>query len=1206
MDKKALNYDKDVNINDKKSCKYPYKGCMDLEATNYNVFANVSCTEDCEKWLDDQKNLDIFKNKLAVYKKDPKTFKIKIRELEEKIRRMTQNVGKYDKLCDFHRPCTIKKLRSFQDRECPECRCIPVYKGCNREWCVNYNKNETRDITSITKINKLNDKTDFANPYGCIDIRDLLNRLYILCSGNCLFCDDKVIIKLDEKYIINEKRDGLYLMIVKRNQYFDDYQHFRFLNGNDLIKKLSIADPTDIIIFTAKMNSTSYLSDQNKIDLYNKLNAQKIDINRGDNYILITSLEGDIHYEDRSSSTEVYFPSYKIDCIGCYQIDNNLTQKLNPENKLILKTDKLNMSSDEFIYRCALEASSSKKDGFMIKDNQCYVFTEDIVNTEGIVKPKFGGYIVNNNPMGDEFKYVKKGSYVNRNAIGNLSDNSGVVYHISDTFFSNIEIFDAEGEGNTVNVFTNPKFKGLQINLNSGINSIKKLLNLNYADTTMSGISSLKIPNNYLVTLLKPSNNKKISITGGASRFKQINLGKTLVSDQTKTQQTRIHELAPLMSTLISSPSKEFLKNVKYQVALLTNENKIYESDSKKLDYSITTTKKNLTISVKDSFYSIVSRTAGWTSKDDDTIIRIFLSLNNMLFDVMDSISKTNPEVLTDSEKNIVKKSKEINSKLKTEKTKLDRYILIKGNILKRTREEILGLYSIKDIENQIETREKTKSSEVDNIIYNGFVFLKMVLEDIENLEKNKNATHFPNIPFVILTDKRLELFSTFSKLKDSNQEFNEINQKTDKNELDNILISKYSDYLPQLIEILNDQTIFLYPNTDNNVNLRLELNKKTNVADMTMSSITDAKINYLIINDPDASIIKKGIDNLNAELVKLNDQRKSSTVDYLLKNTYVPFTKGETLQLSKDPNFKRLPDSSRIQLEEGVIKNKEQLLYLLKKKNDYENLIKINKEKITFLNNIKKDLLDDLEFTTSKNDDLIMITNITNRVVLYELNNLNGMALPIPFGRYSLPKNYWMTIGSIHMIKKTKVNNNICVTLFSDQNFEKEIGFFTNFSNQDINDTNSFIVGEKADGSPLLYNRMQLVKSVIVEYLSNNYFYRKVPNKKNGVAVRVTSYISSSLLRATIRSLRSPIIRILINQPRHLYVLYSKVINSWGQEDEKIAGYVYNEFYDKPKEVDYLIDPSRNKIKLSLVEFKVSDIKSKHLTEELLLKYKV
>ena len=49
---------------------------------------------------------------------------------------MRENVGKYDKLCKFHRPCTIKNQRSFQDRECEDCMCVPVYNGCNREWCL--------------------------------------------------------------------------------------------------------------------------------------------------------------------------------------------------------------------------------------------------------------------------------------------------------------------------------------------------------------------------------------------------------------------------------------------------------------------------------------------------------------------------------------------------------------------------------------------------------------------------------------------------------------------------------------------------------------------------------------------------------------------------------------------------------------------------------------------------------------------------------------------------------------------------------------------------------------------------------------------------------------------------------------------------------------------------------------------------------------
>ena len=140
MDKKALNYDKNVNVHDPLLCVFPYKGCLDKKSTNYNLFANVSCTEDCMKWRNDELKLDIFQKKLIKYKKDPITFKVKIRELEEKIRRMNQNIGKYDKLCKYHRPCSIKKLRSFQDRECMDCMCISEYNGCNREWCVNYNK----------------------------------------------------------------------------------------------------------------------------------------------------------------------------------------------------------------------------------------------------------------------------------------------------------------------------------------------------------------------------------------------------------------------------------------------------------------------------------------------------------------------------------------------------------------------------------------------------------------------------------------------------------------------------------------------------------------------------------------------------------------------------------------------------------------------------------------------------------------------------------------------------------------------------------------------------------------------------------------------------------------------------------------------------------------------------------------------------------
>ena len=46
----ALNYNKSINIFDYKKCIYPNKGCMDSNSINYNKFATISCTEDCDKF----------------------------------------------------------------------------------------------------------------------------------------------------------------------------------------------------------------------------------------------------------------------------------------------------------------------------------------------------------------------------------------------------------------------------------------------------------------------------------------------------------------------------------------------------------------------------------------------------------------------------------------------------------------------------------------------------------------------------------------------------------------------------------------------------------------------------------------------------------------------------------------------------------------------------------------------------------------------------------------------------------------------------------------------------------------------------------------------------------------------------------------------------------------------------------------------------
>ena len=250
---------------------------------------------------------------------------------------------------------------------------------------------------------------------------------------------------------------------------------------------------------------------------------------------------------------------------------------------------------------------------------------------------------------------------------------------------------------------------------------------------------------------------------------------------------------------------------------------------------------------------------------------------------------------------------------------------------------------------------------------------------------------------------------------------------------------------------------------------------------------------------------------------------------------------------------------------------------------------------------------MEDLEFTTSNNDDLIYVTNVTNRIILFELNKLNGMSVPIPFGRYNLPSNYWITVGSI-MMMDSRNERPVCITLFSEENFKNEIGYFHNSFGTSIDETNSYLVGEYPDGSPILYNRMVKVKSVIVEYLmpTEFYYYSERQRKEFFKPTQISPFIKSKSVSLYVRSIRGNITRIRINQPRYILLIYGQFTNSWGQVDDRIVGYAYNEFYDKPKEVNYLIDASKNKIRLDLFKVKVTFFESKHMTEELFLKYKL
>merc|ERR1711990_1260422 len=58
-DKKALNYSPKNTIMEGvvQNCIFPKKGCMNQDSFNYSIYANVSCKEDCEGWLEKEEDL---------------------------------------------------------------------------------------------------------------------------------------------------------------------------------------------------------------------------------------------------------------------------------------------------------------------------------------------------------------------------------------------------------------------------------------------------------------------------------------------------------------------------------------------------------------------------------------------------------------------------------------------------------------------------------------------------------------------------------------------------------------------------------------------------------------------------------------------------------------------------------------------------------------------------------------------------------------------------------------------------------------------------------------------------------------------------------------------------------------------------------------------------------------------------------------------
>jgi hypothetical protein len=481
MDKKAINYNPNANLNKVKSCVYKNLGCTDKNAVNYNKWANVACSEDC--------------------------------------------IGSTNSNCEFTESCSST----------PQNICKYNVLGCSREWANNYNNKAITDNNS------------------CSTIENFMSRIVILSGGSCNGCSNKVYVKIDNDYVINGGYDGINMVVLDRNidiitnkitvRYI---KHFNTgvttQESNDFVSFCqNYLNPSDVVIIAVKSDFIGQFDDSLKqvisLDAQNilkLLGAQKYETVPKSSYILIGSLLLDYYYESTNTNRDAYYPLFNLVNIGCINIYDPkfVKQKLNIDTHLMLTT--LGLETDEFIWRCALEAHSNGYDIFMIKGYDCYGIEElqPIVERDEIVniykQPEVNNTIT---PITNKFKSAYARSYLLNNYMAGTyekvnslieSNIDGSICGINQFYqtYGNFStenyyiIVDAFHSGHYLNdfaslytyIYTGTSFTGLKSQLETGIQSATKIFTSNKVSTDgfeLLTIESMKVPMHHYVIVFK-------------------------------------------------------------------------------------------------------------------------------------------------------------------------------------------------------------------------------------------------------------------------------------------------------------------------------------------------------------------------------------------------------------------------------------------------------------------------------------------------------------------------------------------------------------------------------------------------------------------------------------------------------------------------------------------------------------------------------
>jgi hypothetical protein len=482
MDKNAINYNSNANLSKVDSCVYQTVGCTDSTAVNYNQWANVSCTEDCS--------------------------------------------GSTKSKCEFNTGCSSM----------PQNLCKYNVKGCNRVWSNNYDDNANVDNNS------------------CLTQEELMNRIVVLSGGACNGCSNKVYIKIDNDYIVNGGSDGINMVVIDRNvDIITNKIVVRYVKSfNTAVDKIESQNfvtfcnnylySSDIVIIAIKGDfigqyndvqqtveadsnpNSNYLQQVISIDaqsIFKLLGAQYYEVTPNTSYVLIGSLLLDIYFESTNSSRDAFYPLFNLVNIGCINIyDPKIVKtKLKLSNNLMLASPSL--ETDEFIWRCALEAHSNGYSIFYIKGMDCYVADDIITPTPPPAQEIDNIYKNVKDPIFYKpFDKFTKGTYARTYLLNNYMASSEPFDKLLPTSVNNDicsinQFYETTGNTTSENwyvivegfhdryylsdfsslytyIYTGDNFTGLKTALETGIQMAIKIFSLNQSDIPNGGFSTLQ------------------------------------------------------------------------------------------------------------------------------------------------------------------------------------------------------------------------------------------------------------------------------------------------------------------------------------------------------------------------------------------------------------------------------------------------------------------------------------------------------------------------------------------------------------------------------------------------------------------------------------------------------------------------------------------------------------------------------------------